>query len=105
MTDDRDDPDDMAPWWNAKNARRRVRHMVGRMVANEKARQDYINAGVQQKGRERLAKHFARFDPPQDHASLSHRLHIPYTGNNTVTDTEPEQEANEVDDDDGYADR
>lgn len=100
MTDDRDDPDDMAPWWNARNSRRRVRSLVGRMVANEKARQDFINAEVQEKERLRLAKHFARFDPPVDHKSLSERLHLPWTGSDPVTDVTLEQSENENHDDD-----
>lgn len=78
MSDDRDD-DPSSQWWGRRGSRQRVKGMVQQMVSNELMRTRLMRDDLEKRSKTSWAKTNAYFDPPQDHAALSARLHLPFT--------------------------
>jgi hypothetical protein len=72
-------PDEPEPWHRSRGARDRVRAQVAQVVSDELARTNAMQADIKERERQRLRRHASMFDPPQDAAALSERLHLPYT--------------------------
>jgi hypothetical protein len=77
-----DSSDASEPWqqWKRRDARERIRAMVREMEEAEAERQRQTVEEVNRRERIRRRKANEAFDPPCDDASLSHRLHLPYSG-------------------------
>lgn len=66
-------------WWRRKRSRERIREMVGTAVSNELARSHAMQSDSQARFKAQWDKTNALFDPPTDDASMSERLHLPYS--------------------------
>lgn len=100
--DDRTEDDPAAPWWGRRGSRNRVREMVRQSIENDKARRAVSERQARKRHMDSWTKLHQRFDPPTDIASISHRLHLPYTGTTEVTQEQTASDEEEIEDgDDG----
>lgn len=86
---------DATYWWRRKRSRERVQSMVGVAVSNELERTRIMQKATDDRHHSSWGRVNAKFDPPQDDASLSERLHLPYTRR----DEEPVYQSMAVDED------
>jgi len=94
-----DSSDAREPWekWKRHDARQRVKALVRQMEDAEAERQRQTQEEVNRRERIRRRRANEAFDPPLDDASLSRRLHLPYS---RIEEPRAQTMAIDVDDED-----